>query len=309
MDANINIEPAIVKPDGDSAVPVVPAEEYPPKFTAAEVNGDCPKLLRNIGKQLVAHLDKARKYEEKREQNVTAALQLLAQAEEVCDEYGFAAFKEKFCPDLGRSRAYELKSIATGKKSIEDIRASTRERVARHRAKQTESVTVTDSTAPATDASTLSHDNGASAVDSAEEPKERNARLLSETQSETDEPDDTKCDVDTDKKSDAAPAKPTILELWREAIPKERSNTLSGILEDIELQELLEVLPVHLRIGLEARLLRLKGLQRSAQLTKLLKTALGSRSPAEQITALGRMNEALSKEKLSGNDVHVRVPK
>jgi hypothetical protein len=103
--------------------------------------------------------------------------------------------------------------------------------------------------------------------------------------------------------------KPTILDLWREATSKERRAVLAGILEDVQVQELLDVLSVHLRNGLEARLLHLKGLQRSTNLTKLLKTALGSRSPADQITALGRMNEALTKEKLNGNDVHVRVPK
>ena len=107
----------------------------------------------------------------------------------------------------------------------------------------------------------------------------------------------------------AEAAKSTILELLREATPKERRDALAAILESLDVQELVDVLPVHLRNGLEARLLRLRGLQRSTQLTKLLKTALGSRSPAEQITSLGRMNEALTKEKLTGNDVHVRVPK
>jgi hypothetical protein len=75
------------------------------------------------------------------------------------------------------------------------------------------------------------------------------------------------------------------------------------------LEELLDVLPVHLRRGLEGRLIRLHGLQRATDLTKLLKTALKSRSPAEQIAALGRLNEALAKDKLNFEDVQVRVPK
>ena len=131
--------PGIVKSDQQQAV-----EPYEPKYTAVQIKQDCPELLLDLGKQITAHLDKARHYHDKAEQHVTAANQLLAQAQEVCDEGGFAAFQEKF--NLGRSRCYELKAIAGGKKSIEDIRASTRKRVARHRANKALSVTVTDST-------------------------------------------------------------------------------------------------------------------------------------------------------------------
>ena len=67
---------------------------------------------------------------------------------ETCDESGFAAFQEKFFPNLGRSRTYELLAIGTGKKSVEEVRASTRERVARYRASKAASVTVTDNTKP-----------------------------------------------------------------------------------------------------------------------------------------------------------------
>ena len=120
----------------------VPAvEDYPPKFTAEIVEGACPVLLRDLGKQITAHLERAQKYAEKAEQHRIAAAQLLVQAKGLCDVGGFTAFHEKLCPDLGRSRTYELLAIATDKKSIEDTRASTRERVARHRAKKTESVT------------------------------------------------------------------------------------------------------------------------------------------------------------------------
>jgi hypothetical protein len=119
----------------------------PPKFTAAEIEGDqCPRFLQNLGKQITAHLEQARKAETKVEQHYTAVLQLLEKAKQECDAGGFAAFQEKFCPDLGRSRAYELAAIATGRKSIEDLRASSRERQVRCRARKAESVTVTDST-------------------------------------------------------------------------------------------------------------------------------------------------------------------
>jgi hypothetical protein len=115
------------------------------KYSAEIIEHDCPKLLRDLSKQIAAHLDKARKYEEKAEQHYTAVSQLLVQVRDLCDEAGFDAVRKKFFPDLGRSRTYEILAIATGKKSIEDTRATTRERVARHRAKQAESVTVTDS--------------------------------------------------------------------------------------------------------------------------------------------------------------------
>jgi hypothetical protein len=134
--ANITTGTAVVKVDQD---------DDSLKFTAALVESDrCPKLLQTLQKQIAAHLDKADKYEEKAEQHRTSAGQLFAQVQELCDEGGFAAFHEKFFPDLGRSRTYELLAIGTGRKSIDEIRASTRERVARYRANKALSVTVTD---------------------------------------------------------------------------------------------------------------------------------------------------------------------
>src|SRR5271169_5228020 len=77
--------PGIVKSDQQQAV-----EPYEPKYTAVQIKQDCPELLLDLGKQITAHLDKARHYHDKAEQHVTAANQLLAQAQEVCDEGGFA---------------------------------------------------------------------------------------------------------------------------------------------------------------------------------------------------------------------------
>jgi hypothetical protein len=114
----------------------VPAATVEPKFTAEMVEGDCPKVLCDLGKQIAVHLEKARKSEERAEQHRITAGQLLESAINSCDEAGFDAFLKKFCPDLGRSRVYELKSIAAGKKSLDDVRAATRNRVSRHRAKQ-----------------------------------------------------------------------------------------------------------------------------------------------------------------------------
>jgi hypothetical protein len=66
-------------------------------------------------------------------------------AKEACEPDGFDAFQERFFPKLARSRTYELLQIATGKKSIEEARASNRARVAKHRAgKFKASVTVTE---------------------------------------------------------------------------------------------------------------------------------------------------------------------
>ena len=55
--------------------------------------------------------------------------------------------------------------------------------------------------------------------------------------------------------------------------------------------------------------MRLHGLRRSEQLTKVLKKALRSRSPAEQITALDGINKALTADGLDFEAVQVRVPK
>ena len=50
----------------------------------------------------------------------------------ICDKGGFNAFRKRHCPSLGKSRAYELLAIATGKKSIEQSRAEGRARQERH---------------------------------------------------------------------------------------------------------------------------------------------------------------------------------
>jgi hypothetical protein len=114
------------------------------RITAEQVDQNCPGQLQRLAKLISVHLEKADKYEEKRDQNRTTAGQYLAEAEKACDEGGFTAFREKFLPDLGRTRAYELLQIAKGTKSEEEIKAGNRERVARHRANKAASVTVTD---------------------------------------------------------------------------------------------------------------------------------------------------------------------
>ena len=123
------------------------------KVTAEEVENNCPAELQDLGKRIAVDLDKARKCAEKFEQYYTSIDQYLAEAQRICDDGGFKAFREKFFPDLGKSRVYELLQIATNKKSNEQVKASTRERVAKYRAKKaTGSVTVTEKPGSAGDA-------------------------------------------------------------------------------------------------------------------------------------------------------------
>jgi hypothetical protein len=125
------------------------------KITAADVEKGCPVVLQDLGERIAAHLERARKCEEKAEQHYTSVAKLLVNAKKVCDEGGFTAFRERFCPKFSQSRAYELLSIANDKKSVEEIRAATRARVAKHRAnKAADAVTVAESTESAHEAIT-----------------------------------------------------------------------------------------------------------------------------------------------------------
>ena len=98
------------------------------------------------------HYEKLVQCKRKGEQHKIAIGKLLVQAKEACDAGGFTAFRERFCPNLGRSRAHELSLIACGKKTIEETKTATRERVKKHRTAKkaasskvsAPSVTVTD---------------------------------------------------------------------------------------------------------------------------------------------------------------------
>ena len=104
--------------------------------TAAQIENGCPERLEALGNRIRAHLEKAGQAERRADNHHTSAGILLAQVKEACTEGGFAAFRERFCPNLGRSRTYELLQIAGGTKSAEEIRAENAERNRRHRAKQ-----------------------------------------------------------------------------------------------------------------------------------------------------------------------------
>jgi hypothetical protein len=108
------------------------------KLTATQVEKDCPTKLQELGKCIAAHLEKARKCEDKADQHYRSIAQYLAEAKKACDDGGFDAFHKKFCPNLGRSRVYELVAIGANKKSLEATRADTRKRVAKLRAKKSD---------------------------------------------------------------------------------------------------------------------------------------------------------------------------
>jgi hypothetical protein len=91
--------------------------------------------LEQIGREITSRVEKLDKLGTKAVDQVDSIGQLLAEAEKLCDTpEAFEAFKQKHCPDLGRSRTYELLAVKEGRKSLEDIRASTKARVAKHRA-------------------------------------------------------------------------------------------------------------------------------------------------------------------------------
>jgi hypothetical protein len=124
-----------------------PAE---PKITAAQIEAQCPDRLQEIGKEIRERFKKAQNGYKKADDHMDTIKVLLNEAESLCDEGGFKKFQELLCPQLGKSRAYELRAIARNKRTIEETRARTRERVAKHRANKPAaplSVTVTENLA------------------------------------------------------------------------------------------------------------------------------------------------------------------
>ena len=112
------------------------------KFDDVQINDGA---LEEIGKQIAERLKKVRQYEERAAEKAGVELkqaqnhrdsiaQLLAEAKQQCSGLGFKVFKEKYCPDLGKSRIYELLAIGEGRKTAEEVRSATRERTAKARA-------------------------------------------------------------------------------------------------------------------------------------------------------------------------------
>jgi hypothetical protein len=91
--------------------------------------------LNDIGREIKARVGKLNQLGGKAVDQVDSINHLLGEAEKLCDPAGFtfAAFKKSHCPELGQSRIYELLAIRDGRKTLEEIRADTRKRVAKHR--------------------------------------------------------------------------------------------------------------------------------------------------------------------------------
>lgn len=118
----------------------------PSLLTAAMIADNCPDKLADLGKRITVHLEKAAQCDKKADDHRASAGQYLLQAREACDEDGFDAFREKFCPELGRTSVYEMLAIATGKKSVEEVRASSAERSKKYRARKKVELAVRDVT-------------------------------------------------------------------------------------------------------------------------------------------------------------------
>lgn len=90
--------------------------------------------LASIGKEIVAHIAAGDQAKNQAIEHYKAAGLLLLDAANKHPR-DFTTFLTRSCAGLGRSRAYEMMQIAGGSKTVEQIRADTKKRVARHRAK------------------------------------------------------------------------------------------------------------------------------------------------------------------------------
>jgi hypothetical protein len=115
--------------------------------------------LLQIGREIAARVEKLDKIGVKAVDHVDSIKHLLAEAEKLCETAEvFETFKQTHCPNLGRSRTYELLAIEEGRKSLEDIRASTRARVTKHRAAAKRHVTDKSSVTAAINGQSVSTD-------------------------------------------------------------------------------------------------------------------------------------------------------
>jgi hypothetical protein len=122
------------------------AHETKQLVTAAQIEKNCPDRLQEIAKEVGVRFKKAQKQYQDAVNHIDAIKALMEEARGLCDDGGFKKFREIFCPQLSKSRAYELLAIASNKTSVEESRARTRGRVAKHRTNKaaTNSVTVTE---------------------------------------------------------------------------------------------------------------------------------------------------------------------
>ena len=106
------------------------------KFSAAQIEMDCPTRLQEIGKEITERFEEAREQTRRLDDHVIAINKLIAEAQELCDVGGYNKFRELFCPQLGKSQAYVRLSISAGKTTLVEHRAKERERKKKTRAVQ-----------------------------------------------------------------------------------------------------------------------------------------------------------------------------
>ena len=92
------------------------------------------KDLASTGKEIIAYIKAGDQAKNQAIEHYKAAGLLLL---DVVNKHpkDFTAFLTRSCVGLGRSRAYELMQMAGGSKTVKQIRADTKKRVDRHRAK------------------------------------------------------------------------------------------------------------------------------------------------------------------------------
>jgi hypothetical protein len=84
----------------------MPAELTEPKFTAAQIENDCPVRLQDLAKRITEGLEKVCEQKKLADDQEIAVKKLIAEVKALCDVGGFAAFRERFFPNLRKSRVY-----------------------------------------------------------------------------------------------------------------------------------------------------------------------------------------------------------
>ena len=126
--------------------------------------------LEQLGAEIVARIEAAKKARDKALDHELAAGLRLIEARERTGAT-FPEFLQKFCPNLKKSRAYQLIRIAGGKTTVEAERTKTAERVRKHRAAKAE--------APKTAPTDCPLHNGQATGETAQVKKDSPERLLS----------------------------------------------------------------------------------------------------------------------------------
>jgi len=210
-----------------SLQPNLPTKQH--KVTAARVakppvDDAAAKDVALLGSNIREHLKKMRSYEaearkkadvplRKAQNNYDTITRLLVEAKAKCDRAGFRKFRAKYCPDLGRSRVYELLQIGSGKKTLEESRTAKRASVAKSR-KKGENESTTSDVADKPEVEPLPTAIGNVQPSTAAPAKSAEVEVVAEP------------DPDPEGKTDAAAAPPAIVEITTEQPPAGDDDTL-----------------------------------------------------------------------------------